>query len=149
VAAAILAPQDRQELLDLVVEHAWLLDHARWHDVADLYLEDGILTLDGHTLTGRAQFLAWADKRAANADRHTHHQCTNIRLASDGTGCAVGTVMLVLFVSDGGAPHVEFVGEYRDNYERDDAGQWRFRARSLRRLAAPTDDIPHEGERHA
>lgn len=133
---AALGAEDRQALNDLVVEHAWLLDHGRWHDVAALYVEDGSLRMGANILRGHEELLAWADHRAANTARHTHHQCTNVRLRADGAGAATGTVMLVLHVVEGGVPAVEFVGEYRDRYAVGEDGQWRFRARALHPLGA-------------
>ncbi|CDO91587.1 hypothetical protein AWC29_05265 [Mycobacterium triplex] len=134
-----LPDADRRAIEDLIVEHAWLLDHGRWHDVAQLYVDDGTLTLGAHTLVGRDQFHKWADTRAANSARQTHHQCTNIRLRPDEEG-ASGTVMLVLHVSDSGqSPYVDFIGEYRDRYARDNHGHWRFGARVLHPLAAAAD----------
>lgn len=135
VAAQALSVSDRQELDELVVEHAWLLDHGRWHEVADLYVDGGTLSIGGRVLTGRAEFLAWADLRAANSGRRTHHQCTNLRLRSEGDGTASGTVMLVLHVSEGGPAFVEFVGEYRDRYEQGHDSKWRFGSRELHPLA--------------
>lgn len=133
-----LSDADRRDIEDLIVEHAWLLDHGRWHDVAELYLDNGTLTLGAHTLVGRDQFHGWADARAANSARQTHHQCTNIRLRRDDDG-ALGTVMLVLHVSDGGdTPYVDFIGEYRDSYARDQHGHWRFGSRVLHPLSAAT-----------
>lgn len=129
---------DRQEISDLVTEHAWLLDHGRWHDTAELFLADASVSLGPRTLNGRAALLAWADDRAANAGRRTHHQCTNIRTVADSDDEASGWVMLVLHVSDGGAaPYTDFIGEYRDRYRRDGDGRWRFQERQLHSLSGP------------
>ncbi|GFG85596.1 nuclear transport factor 2 family protein [Mycolicibacter algericus] len=56
-----LSDTDRRAIEDLILEHAWLLDHCRWHDVAELYLENGTLTVGTQTLVGRDQFHRWAD----------------------------------------------------------------------------------------
>ncbi|MGY4713003.1 nuclear transport factor 2 family protein [Mycolicibacterium sp. CBM1] len=144
-AAATLTDSDLAALNDLIVEHAWLLDHARWHDVAELYAEDGTLTIGPNSLVGREQLLAWADHRATNTARHTLHQCTNVRIEPDEPGSAVGTVTLVLHVVDGtGAPVIEYVGEYRDRYTFGADGTWRFAARSLHPLG-PIDLTDGEG----
>jgi hypothetical protein len=136
--APALSERDRQVLTDLVIEHAWLLDHGHWHSVADLYLDDGSMIMGDQTLRGRDALLAWADARADKSDRHTHHQCSNIRLQGGADGEATGTVMLVLHSCEGGsAPRIEFVGEYRDQYRRDTAGRWRFAQRQLHPLRSP------------
>jgi 3-phenylpropionate/cinnamic acid dioxygenase small subunit len=133
---AELSAADRQQLQALVIEHAWLLDHDRWHGVADLYLEEGTLSVGPRVLQGRPALLGWADQRATNTGRRTHHQCTNIRFTSSGDDTADGYVMVVLHVSQhGGEPHIEFVGEYRDRYQRDADNQWRFRERRLQSLS--------------
>lgn len=144
-AGAALADRDRHELIDLIVEHAWLLDHDQWHQVADLYLEDGSMTFGDTPVQGRSALLAWADVRARKTTRRTHHQCTNIRLRGDADGEATGTVMLVLHACEGGdAPGIELVGEYRDHYRRDQSGRWRFAKRQLVPLHRPssTEDQP-------
>lgn len=142
-AATSLHGRDRQELTDLIVEHAWLLDHDHWHQVADLYLDDGSMIFGNTPLHGRSALLAWAEARAKKTSRRTHHQCTNIRLRGHTDGEATGTVMLVLHsYEDGDALHTEFVGEYRDHYRRDPAGRWRFAKRQLLALNRPPGAVP-------
>ena len=119
----------------LIADHAELLDHARWHEVAELYTEDGRLEGVGpRPLVGHDAFHAWAAKRAENSARRTHHQCTNIRVDLTAEDKAVGTVMLVLHVFDENQPEkgvvTEAVGEYLDDYLKID-GRWRFTRRRL------------------
>ncbi|MGY4708452.1 nuclear transport factor 2 family protein [Mycolicibacterium sp. CBM1] len=129
---AELSSADHQVLTELIIEHAWLLDHGRWHDVAQLYVPNGSLRLGPNSVQGHDGLREWADRRAANTARHTHHQCTNIRLRAEAPGTASGTVMLVLHVVEGdGGAKIEFVGEYRDLYTRTGEGQWHFQSRAL------------------
>ena len=51
---------DRLAISDLVTEYAWLLDHRRWHDVADLCTEDAVLTIRGREIRGRQGLAEWA-----------------------------------------------------------------------------------------
>jgi hypothetical protein len=142
--AGALPDRDRQELTDLIVEHAWLLDHDQWHQVADLYLDDGSMIFGDTPLQGRSALLAWADARAQKTTRHTHHQCTNIRLRADSDCEATGTVMLILHACEGGdPPRIELVGEYRDHYRRDPSGRWRIAKRQLLPLNRPPSAEPH------
>lgn len=130
---------DIRQIHDLITEHSWLLDHGRWHDVADLYTDEARLEIGPTILQGRSAFSAWANGRAADRGRRTHHQCTNIRIARAPDGTVEGAVMLVLHVStDGGPAAIEFVGEYRDRYCQDSQGRWRFQQRSLFSISDPT-----------
>ncbi|MFE9328722.1 nuclear transport factor 2 family protein [Nocardia sp. NPDC052278] len=133
-----LADHDLRELQELIAEHSWLLDHGRWHQLADLYVDDGSLAVGPRVIQGREAFLGWADQRVTNPGRRTHHQCTNLRLARAANGTAEGTVMLVLHVSNDAQPaEIEFVGEYRDRYRRDAQGRWRFQHRALISISDP------------
>src|SRR5580658_10307115 len=106
---ADLAIEDRLAISELVTEYAWLLDHSRWHDVADLCTNDAVLTIRGREIHGREGLADWAEHRAANKARRTQHQMTLLRLEP---------------------VYVDLVGEYRDEYVRT-AGGWRFRRRHL------------------
>jgi len=119
----------------LVLEHAHLLDHARWIEVGDLYTAEGRLEGVGpQPIVGHEAFRGWAERRAQNPARRTHHQTTNIRVRVTGDRTATGSSMLVLYVFDAGRPDAgvvrEVVAEYRDEYERHD-DRWYFARRLL------------------
>jgi len=124
--------EDRVAIGDLVTEYAWLLDHRRWDDVADLCTDDVVLTIRGREIRGRSGLAAWAEHRAANRARRTQHQMTLLRLESSAPDQATGTAALVLHVAKAGhgGAYVDLVGEYRDEYVRTPDG-WRFRRRHL------------------
>jgi ketosteroid isomerase-like protein len=129
---AQLPIEDRVAIGDLVTEYAWLLDHRRWHEVADLCTDDAVLTIRGREIRGRAGLAEWAEHRAANRARRTQHQMTLLRLEAVSPDVVAGTAALVLHVAKAGhgATYVDLVGEYRDEYVRTADG-WRFRRRHL------------------
>src|SRR5580658_9332734 len=129
---ADLAIEDRLAISELVTEYAWLLDHSRWHDVADLCTNDAVLTIRGREIHGREGLADWAEHRAANKARRTQHQMTLLRLEPVSGDLVTGTAALVLHVAKAGhgGTYVDLVGEYRDEYVRT-AGGWRFRRRHL------------------
>lgn len=127
-----LSVEDRLAIGELVTEYAWLLDHRRWHDVAGLCTDDAVLTIRGREIRGKPGLADWADHRAANKARRTHHQMTLLRLEPVTPDHVSGTAALVLHVAKAGygGTYVDLVGEYRDDYVRTPAG-WRFHRRHL------------------
>lgn len=124
--------EDRLAIGALVTEYAWLLDHRRWQDVADLCTEDAVLIIRGRQIEGRTGLAQWAEHRAANTARRTQHQMTLLRIEASTPDEATGTAALVLHVAKAGhgGTYVDLVGEYRDEYVRTPDG-WRFRRRHL------------------
>lgn len=126
--------EDRLAINALVTEYAWLLDHRRWHEVADLCTEDVVLSIRGREIVGKAGLSDWADARAAKQSRRTQHQMTLSRVEAAGPDRAAGTAALVLHLARaGGGSYVDLVGEYQDEYVRTASG-WRFRRRRLVKL---------------
>jgi 3-phenylpropionate/cinnamic acid dioxygenase small subunit len=124
--------EDRLAIEALVTEYAWLLDHQRWQDVADLCTEDAVLFIRGREITGHAGLAEWASRRAERANRRTQHQMTLLRLYPAGPNEIHGTAALVLHVAKtgGGGSYVDLVGEYEDEYVRTEVG-WKFKSRRL------------------
>jgi ketosteroid isomerase-like protein len=124
--------EDRSAIEALVTEYAWLLDHQRWHDVADLCTEDAVLFIRAREIKGKEGLAEWAERRAERASRRTQHQMTLLRLYPAGPDEVHGTAALVLHVAKtgGGGTYVDLVGEYEDEYVRT-AGAWKFRRRRL------------------
>jgi 3-phenylpropionate/cinnamic acid dioxygenase small subunit len=131
-----LSIEDHLAIHALVNEYAWLLDHQRWHEVADLCTDDAILSIRRREIVGKAGLAEWADYRAAKGTLRTLHQMTNLRLEATSDGEATGVAALVLHVAKGGsATYVDLVGDYHDEYVRTPDG-WRFRRRRLVNIAA-------------
>ncbi len=123
---------DRTAIESLVTEYAWLLDHQRWEDVADLCTDDAVLFIRAREIVGKPGLAEWAARRAERANRHTQHQMTLLRLTPVGPDEVHGTAALVLHVAKtgGGGTYVDLVGEYEDEYVRI-GGAWKFRRRRL------------------
>jgi 3-phenylpropionate/cinnamic acid dioxygenase small subunit len=124
--------EDRMAIEQLVIEYAWLLDHQRWDDVADLCTPDAVLFIRGREIVGHEGLAEWAARRAERANRRTQHQMTLMRLSRVADDEVHGTAGLVLHVAKtgGGGTYVDLIGEYVDEYVRDD-GRWKFRRRRL------------------
>jgi 3-phenylpropionate/cinnamic acid dioxygenase small subunit len=124
--------EDRIAIEQLVTEYAYLLDHQRWQDVADLCTEDAVLFIRGREIVGQAGLDEWAARRAERPNRRTQHQMTLLRLEAISADEVQGTAALVLHVAKtgGGGTYVDLIGEYRDEYVRA-GGQWKFRRRRL------------------
>jgi ketosteroid isomerase-like protein len=127
-----LSVEDRLAIEALVTEYAWLLDHRRWHDVAELCTDDAVLIIRGREIRGKPGLADWADHRAANKARRTHHQMTLLRLEPVTPDQVTGTAALVLHVAKAGhgGTYIDLVAEYRDEYVRTPDG-WRFHRRHL------------------
>jgi ketosteroid isomerase-like protein len=123
---------DRTAIECLVIEYAWLLDHQRWPDVADLCTDDAVLFIRGREIVGKPGLAEWAARRAERANRYTQHQMTLLRLTPVAADEVHGTAGLVLHVAKtgGGGTYVDLVGEYEDEYVRTADG-WKIRRRRL------------------
>jgi 3-phenylpropionate/cinnamic acid dioxygenase small subunit len=129
-----LSIEDRIEIETLVTEYAWLLDHQRWHDIAELCTDDAVLHIRGREIVGQDGLAEWADYRALKKNRRTQHQMTLLRLDPVSKDEVRGSSGLVLHTAKaGGGTYVDLVGEYQDEYVRTPAG-WRFASRRLVRL---------------
>src|SRR5262245_47867655 len=119
----------REAIRELVASYAQLADRGRSAELADLFVEDGILQIDDRPpLRGRAairDFLAGVttDRRVtAPGGAFIRHHTSNLRITLDGTGTASASCYF-LVVTDRGLDHW---GRYRDTYVGP-GGDWRFR----------------------
>jgi hypothetical protein len=113
-----------QDCARLIAHYANLNDAARWHELADLYAENGRMARPSAPdlwIVGRASILAAFQARPA---RVTRHICSNIVIQVIGARDAEGESAMLLF-SDAGAPRV---GSFHDRFVRTDDG-WRFSER--------------------
>jgi 3-phenylpropionate/cinnamic acid dioxygenase small subunit len=127
-----LSLEDRYAIEGLVNEYAWLLDHQRWHEVADLCTDDAVLSIRRREIVGKEGLAEWAEYRAAKGARKTLHQMTNLRIDAVDQNHATGVAALVLHMAkgSGNTTYVDLVGDYHDEYVRTPDG-WRFRRRRL------------------
>lgn len=124
----------RQEIEQLVAEHAWLIDHGQADRVAALFTEDARLLGIGPDKVGQAAIQAWAAERAAMTGRRSRHVQSNLRLVAVSAVECRGTVVLTLYRHDGpgkAEPAPLMVAEYDDTYRKREDGVWRFAERHL------------------
>jgi hypothetical protein len=126
---------DRAELLALVNEYAWLVDHARARKLDRIFSGEAELSIRGTAYRGPDGLTADAGWREQRSGRKTHHQVTNVRLEVVDRDHVTGTAGLVLHVVKSGSrgTYVDLVGEYHDEFVRTDSG-WRIGRRRLVQL---------------
>lgn len=129
-----LALATRVAIEDLIIEHAWLIDHGRANELPDLYTEDGRMLGLGGDIVGRAAITAWSERRAAMQERTSRHAYSNLRLVPETDDCVRGSMIVTVYRRDGvtvGPATPLMVGDYEDVYERGDDNRWRFAERKL------------------
>jgi hypothetical protein len=126
-----LSRDDRDAISRLIIELAWRIDHGQADRVAELFVENGTMTLGGPTLSGHDALRKWGLERSK--ERLTRHVCTNIRIVGNGSGQAEATTLLTAYIHDGNGPAAAAgVMEYQDKFERV-GGEWRIVSRRLER----------------
>lgn len=134
----------REAIRDLLARYTWAGDRGRSAEVADCFLDDGVLDAgaEAGTWTGRDEIHRQLDevvaRVAAAGDRPSpvQHHVSGVLISMTGpTSAAVQAYFCVY--TDVGADHW---GTYRDEVVQDPTdGQWRFAHRTVRVAgAAPT-----------
>lgn len=134
MSSAVLAPQDRLAIEQLIQRHAWLIDHGAANEVGELFAEDGALYGVGPDKVGRAAIAEWGRQRAAMTERRSRHLQSNILIEPVAPDAARGWVALTLYRHDGqgqGSVTPLLIAEYADRYVREPDGSWLFAERRL------------------
>jgi hypothetical protein len=125
----------RLEIESLNAEFAYLIDHDRSDEVADLFTEDGVYRRStGEASSGREAIRRSYKIRADQGPRTARHIFTNLRLTVENERLARGTVILTLFANDGTPPlpaDPMLVADYDDIYVLCDDGRWRYKERTV------------------
>jgi uncharacterized protein (TIGR02246 family) len=125
----------RLEIESLNAEFAYLIDHDRSDEVADLFTEDGVYRRStGEASSGREAIRRSYRIRADQGQRTARHIFSNLRLTMKNERLAHGTVILTLFAHDGTPPlpaDPMLVADYDDVYVLCDDGRWRYRERTV------------------
>lgn len=133
----------RLEIEALNVEFAYLIDHGRSAEVADLFTADGSYGRStGERSTGREAIRAAYAGRADQGPRTARHVFSNLRLTFIGADEVAGQAVLTLYAADGAPPHpaeVFLVADYDDLYRRGLDGRWRFHSRTITWLFVAKD----------
>jgi SnoaL-like domain len=122
-----LTERDRQDLIDLIVEFAWRVDHRSADTIHELVTDDVFIQMAYGPMIGKAAVEAWGKERAA-VDRTTRHLMTNFRFRVVGRDKVEGSSMSVIFRSEGAeiTPALPWaVTECSDVFVRHE-GRWKF-----------------------
>jgi ketosteroid isomerase-like protein len=112
-----------------------LLDSGAVNDLLDLFDDDCVFTMMGHTYAGKSEFATvWSGAKPVERPA-TLHALVNPDIQVDGVHArAVSSFVLVNRGADG-ITQVAFAGRYIDELRRDGGGQWRFTRRRVETLA--------------
>lgn len=133
---------DRDEILELLAEIAWILDHRQWDRLGE------VLTPDA-TAYGRRGLAAVTAtmQRYLDGCAATQHLTGNHRVRVDGDRATVTSYVRAFHLAAGGGPadgvvvrarpdqYWDFLGEYHDTLVRTEAG-WRISERLCLPLAS-------------
>lgn len=131
------AASTRVQIETLNARFAYLIDHGRGTEAADLFVEEGIYeTAPGIVLAGRPEIRTAYVRRTQRGERTSSHIFTNlhIRRISDDSRVVEATVILLLFAEDGAPPRAAIplgIADYDDVYVCGNDGEWRYRSRRV------------------
>jgi hypothetical protein len=134
-----LDDRDHKELIDLIVEFAWRVDHRSADTIHELVTEDVFIQMAYGPMVGKDAVKAWGKDRAV-VNRTTRHLMTNFRFHIVGADRVEGTSMSLIFRNDGsevGQALPWALTECDDVFVRQD-GTWKFASHI-------TTDIFHTG----
>lgn len=127
--------QIRLEIESLNAEFAYLIDHDRSEEVAELFTDEGAYRRStGEASEGREAIREGYRQRKGQGPRTARHIFSNLRLTYESERLVRGTVILTLYAHDGHPPHPAdpmLIADYDDVYELGDDGKWRFRERVI------------------
>jgi hypothetical protein len=120
--------EDRNEINDLVIRYATLLDDAQWEALGELFMEDGVFASVNSTTTGRIAIVENFKVKHApfTATLHDPHGIV-VDVIDDNH--AKGTVIGYAELGQPGLTLVTSI-RYHDDYQRDN-GVWRFARRQV------------------
>jgi len=122
-----LNERDRQQLIDLIVEFAWRVDHRSADTIHELVTEDVLIQMAYGPMVGKEAVKAWGRERAV-VDRTTRHLMSNFRFHMVEPDKAEASSMSLIFRNDG--PEISqalpwALVECNDIFVRQD-GTWKF-----------------------
>lgn len=117
----------------LIAEFSWRIDHDNGRGVEELFTEDGVYAMGSTALNGRAEIVAFYERRRAHGPRTSRHLFSNLRFHAVSDECVEATTVLTLHAADGHRPHPlspVLIADYHDRYLWD--GQaWLFVRRDV------------------
>jgi SnoaL-like domain len=127
---------DQCELVRLITELTWRIDHGRAATVHELFVDDGELVLGPEEVVrGREAITEWG-QTIDEAGWRIRHVISNMRFSVDADDAAEGTTLVTAFMHERdelGTAVPWTVGEDHDRFVRTEQG-WRFASRRWEQL---------------
>lgn len=100
-----------------------------------LFLDQGCLAMAGVELDGVAAIVAFCSQRFQGGKRTTRHAWSNLHIECPAPGELATSMVQITYeqVSDDPTMQVR-VNDVFDRFRQDEAGQWRFARREIRRV---------------
>ncbi|MEO9140205.1 MAG: nuclear transport factor 2 family protein [Jatrophihabitans sp.] len=126
---------DRDEIVDVLTEAAWIFDHREWDRLTEVFTPDVVAYGQEGLDAVRANTIRYLGRCGP-----TQHLVGNHRIRIDADTATSTSYVRAFHRSAAGRPEQfwDFVGEYHDSWRRTDAG-WRMTARVCRPLATVGD----------
>ncbi|WP_186628425.1 nuclear transport factor 2 family protein [Rhodococcus sp. BP22] len=127
--------ENHQEIVEQLIEIAWILDHKEWDRLGEIFTEDA----EGYGQKGLPAITANTIRYLGRCGP-TQHLTGNYRVRVDGDRATSTSYIRAIHFSAPGRPvqHWDFVGIYDDRWLRTDAG-WRITHRSCQPLGTLGD----------
>ena len=127
----------RRAIEDLLTAFGNCADRGDGDGIAELFLDDGTLTMGTQPVRGRAAIASFTNERCADPQRKTRHVWSNLKLIAT-AGATLQAVCIQQTYEQIGAdrPAVVRVSDVSDEFARDEQGQWRFASRRILRVFA-------------
>lgn len=124
---------DLQSIEALFSEFAWCADRGLGMQMAELFVEDGVLAIGGQEFQGRERIGQICQQRA-QAPRQTRHSWSTLRVARYEDGAANTSAIQITFErADALAVPLVRVSDLLDQLVKSVDGVWRFQRREISR----------------
>jgi ketosteroid isomerase-like protein len=128
---------DRLMIERLLSDFAWFADRGDGASLSQLFIPDGVLSVSGNELRGRAQIAEDCIRRFLNPNRQTRHVWSNLRIdRMDGNTAASFAIQLTFEQSGAGQPTQLRLNDLTDEFQRDSSGAWKISRRVIDRKMA-------------
>jgi len=129
-----MAPEDEAECAKLANAFTYYLDRNMGKELAALFTEDGEFKRPGLVVKGRAEFLAWTERRKEEAETR-HIGSPPVFISGDGQSAKSVSYFTAYRARKTAAPLPEYDGpvgiaEYHDDYRKTEEG-WRIARRKV------------------
>jgi uncharacterized protein (TIGR02246 family) len=125
---------DMQSIEALFSEFAWCADRGLGQQMAELFVEDGVLAIGGQEFQGRERIGEICQQRA-QAPRQTRHSWSTLRVARhEGNLAATSAVQTTFERADAQAAPMVRVSDLLDQLVKSADGVWRFQRREISRM---------------